>query len=661
MCGICGIVHFDGSPIDLSHLEAMTGTLRHRGPDETGHFVSGARTGVEPAGLIDGGISEAASVGLGHARLSIIDLSGGSQPMVSPDGRLVIVYNGETYNFPKLRSDLEAKGHRFSTRSDTEVVLHLYQEHGRRCVDLMRGMFAFVVWDGHKRRLFAARDRAGQKPFFYLFDGKRFIFGSEPRALLACPGLKREADVEALGLYLTYGYVPSPRSIFSGVQKLRPAHRMTVSSRGLDLERYWRLSYTPGPISRTEEAVEALDERLSEAVRLRLISDVPLGAFLSGGIDSSAVVAFMAADSARRVKTFSIGFKEQDFNETPYARMVAEQLGTDHTELFVRPDAVSILPLLAWHYGEPFGDSSAVPTYYVSRLTREHVTVALNGDGGDESLAGYERYLAMVLASKLGLLPAIMNRGLAGLAKLAQRAVGGSDRGRLGYAAKFFGSVAGQRDPWRRYLQWVGFFWGDQLARLLTPQARGAIMGGDPFSYFAELVGRDDAADVLSRTLDLDVRSYLPEDLLVKVDIASMAVSLEARSPFLDHRVMELLASLPPSLKLRGMTGKYILKRLMKGRLPDQVIARRKKGFGVPVGDWFKGKLNSHLREVVLSKRALERGWFERAELIRLIKRHESGREDHTERLWALLFLEHWARVYLDGPPPLSPPSLLEK
>ncbi|MBU1741425.1 MAG: asparagine synthase C-terminal domain-containing protein, partial [Proteobacteria bacterium] len=473
----------------------------------------------------------------------------------------------------------------------------------------------------------------------------------------ACAGVTTDIDPVALGRYLTYGYVPGPGSIFEGLRKLPPAHRLVLSPKGLAAERYWRLSYAPGPIRREAEAAEALETELREAVRLRLVSDVPLGAFLSGGIDSSAVVALMAEESPGRVETFSIGFDEQPFNETPFARAVAERYRTRHTELFVRPDALEILPRLAWHYGEPFGDSSAVPTYYLSRLTRAHVTVALNGDGGDEACGGYIRYAGMLLGRRLGRLPAWLNRLTAGLLAAASSPLGEAARARLAYGRRLLDSVANSREEVRRYLDYVGFFDGGALTRLLTPEAGRLVLAEDPLDYFRRAWSNSRAEDLLHRVLDLDVNTYLPEDLLVKVDIASMAVGLEARSPFLDHRVAELMASLPARFKVRGLTGKVLLKRLMRDRLPRRILNRPKKGFGVPVGEWFRGRLGGHLEDMLLSRRALDRGWFEAAALRGLIEEHRRGQRNHTERLWALLFLEHWARLYLDGPPPLEPPA----
>jgi asparagine synthase (glutamine-hydrolysing) len=657
MCGICGIVQLDGGAVDLGDLTRMTLTLRHRGPDGVGHFVAGATQGPEPAGLLRGPAAGGMSVGLGHTRLAIIDLATGDQPMVDPLTGAVIVYNGETYNYRGLAADLARRGTGFDTTSDTEVVLRLYREYGPRCVEHMRGMFALAVWDPAAGRLFLARDRLGQKPLYYRFDGRRFLFASEAKAILACAGVPIEVEPGALGRYLTYGYVPAPGSIFRDLSKLPPAHRLVLSARGLTAERYWRLSYAPGPIRREEEAAEALLGELREAVRLRLISDVPLGAFLSGGVDSSAVVSLMAEESPGRVRTFSIGFDEQPFDETAFAREVAGRCGTEHTELFVRPDALEVLPRLAWHYGEPFGDSSAVPTYYLSRLTRDHVTVALNGDGGDEACGGYIRYAGMLLGRRLGRWPAGMNRVLARTMAAAKGLVGPGKRARLDYGVRLLNSVARSNEPVRRYLDYVGFFGPEDLRRLLTPEAADLVLADDPLDYFRGAWAASETDDPLHRVLDLDVNTYLPEDLLVKVDIASMAVALEARSPFLDHKVAELMASLPPGLKVRGLTGKILLKRLMRDRLPRQILDRPKKGFGVPVGEWFRGRLRAHLSEVLFSDRARGRGWFAPRAIENLIDEHDRRIADHTERLWALLFLEHWARVCLDGPPPLEPPA----
>jgi asparagine synthase (glutamine-hydrolysing) len=541
--------------VEESIVHRLCEALVHRGPDDEGYYISGP-------------------VALGQRRLAILDLTGGRQPMSNEDGTVWVTFNGEIYNFEDLRQRLHGLGHQFATASDTEAIVHAYEQYGPDCVRELRGMFAFALWDQPRQTMLLARDRAGKKPLFYTEVDGQWIFASELQALLRHPGLGREVDWTALDEYLTYGYVPAL------TLRLRP----DGGGPEVRVDRYWQLAYGPKVRRSEADAAEGLLEVLREAVRLRMIADVPLGALLSGGIDSSLVVALMSRLSDRPVKTFSIGFDDQEFNELPHARRVAEWCGTEHHELIVRPNALEVLPTLVRHYGEPYADSSAIPTYYVAKLTRQHVTVALNGDGGDECFAGYERYAGGLAAERYARLPAaVRTLAIEPLSRLIPASR--SRRSRVQQARRFL-EVAG-RPAAQRYLRWVGYFSAEGKAALYAPDFQDRLAGHNAESWLLELWEQLTAAglDPLDRMLALDVESYLPNDLLVKMDIATMANSLEARSPFLDHKVMEFCARLPSSYKLRGLRLKHLLKTAGKGLLPPETLARRKMGFGVPVGD----------------------------------------------------------------------------
>jgi len=572
--------------------------------------------------------------------------------MSNEDGTVWVTFNGEIYNFEDLRERLQGLGHAFRTRSDTEVIVHAYEKYGPECVKALRGMFAFALWDRSGQTLLVGRDRVGKKPLFYAAVDGQWVFGSELQALLRHPGLVRDVDIGALDDYLTYGYVPAPKTILRDVYKLPPAHYLTLRLRGghdpdMRVERYWRLDYEPKLRLSEEEAADGLLEVLKEAVRLRMIADVPLGALLSGGIDSSIVVALMSQLSDRPVKTFSIGFGDHEFNELPHARRVAERCGTEHHELIVRPKALEVLPTLVRHYGEPYADSSAIPSYYVAKLTREHVKVALNGDGGDECLAGYERYAGGLAADRYGRIPAAVRRlAIEPLSRFLPAS--GSRRNRLRQAGRFL-QVANQPAP-QRYLRWIGCVPTTEKAALYSPEFQEQLAGHRAESWLLEMWERLTAAGLcpLDRMLALDVESYLPYDLLVKMDIATMANSLEARSPFLDHHVMEFCARLPASYKLRGMRLKHLLKKAGTGLLPPETLTRRKMGFGVPVGNWMRGELRSWMEDLLLSPRSLKRGYFQPDALRQVVDRHLEGREDRSFQLWALLWLELWHQEFMD-------------
>jgi asparagine synthase (glutamine-hydrolysing) len=634
MCGIAGIVDWMGSDSTRPILERICGMLVHRGPDEAGFFS-------DPVAA------------LGHRRLSIIDLSSGQQPMANENRTIWVTFNGEIYNFRDLRETLEGYGHCFATHSDTEVIVHAYEQYGPDCVRHFRGMFAFAVWDAPRRTLFLARDRVGKKPLFYALSGSQFIFASELGALVQHPGISRKPNLLAIDDYLTYGYIPAPHSVYQGVHKLPPAHYLTyrlkeTRSQPADLrvERYWQLEYEPKQQFTEDQATEGFLEVLTEAVRLRLIADVPLGALLSGGIDSSVVVALMSQMTRQPVKTFSIGFQEREFDELPYARAVAQRYGTDHHELVVRPDALEVLPTLVRHYGEPFADSSAIPSYYVAKLTRQHVKVALNGDGGDESFGGYERYAGSLMADRLRQwLPSMVLKGIHGLAGLVlPRAL--SRRNRLSQTKRFLQAVA-MPTP-KRYLRWMTYLSPAQKKSLYTPEFTRQVTDHDANTWLlSEYDTIQKSCNALDTLLALDVRSYLPYDLLVKMDIATMACSLEARSPLLDHKVMEFAARLPSHFKIRRRTLKYLLKKIAADLLPAENLHRRKMGFGIPVGTWMRHELRPLLEDVLASPRARTRSYFQLAPLRQMIAEHVQGKEDHSYPLWALLWLELWHQEFL--------------
>ena len=632
MCGIAGRVNYrSGAPVDLEVLARMCGLIAHRGPDGQDVWIE-------------------RDAGLGHRRLAIIDLSeGGRQPMASADGRLRITFNGEIYNYRELRAELQKRGRSFRSQSDTEVILAAYDEYGPDCLSRLNGMFAFAIWDRAARRLFLARDRVGKKPLYYRQDADGIAFASEPKAFLAEPGFTSRPDPAAIDWYLSYQYVPAPLSALSGVSRLEAGHYMLVSEAGVDTQRYWRLRYGRKQQLSEEAAVEELRHRLDAAVRRRLVSDVPLGAFLSGGIDSGTIVALMARATGERVKTFSIGFEEDAYNELPFARMVAERYGTEHHEFTVRPDAMALLPKIAWHYNEPYADSSAIPTFYLSELTRRHVTVALNGDGGDEDFAGYDRYLALRLASRYERVPAVLRKGLHAAVRLLPRA---GSRSFLGRARRFV-DVMGLPAP-RRYTHWVMHFTDDMKASLCTADFRAAVGPRNADDLLLRRFRESDAADLIDATLDVDVQTYLPDDLLVKVDIASMAYGLEARSPFLDYEVMEFAASLPSSYKLRGRVKKYLLRKAVADLLPPEIMSRPKMGFGVPIEQWFRTDLRDFTRDLLLSPRAIERGYFNRSAIARLIDEHVRGERSWHYQLWNLVMLEMWHRRLIDEPSDVS-------
>jgi len=626
VCGIAGIVRADEAPVDRELLGRMNEAIRHRGPDEDGFYLS------------DG-------VGLAMRRLSIIDLKSGQQPIHNRDQTAWIVFNGEIYNYRELRAELEKRGHQFYTDSDTEAIIHAYDEYGTDCPKYLRGMFALAIWDTRTKSLFLARDRVGKKPLLYAQVDGQLIFGSEFSALLLHPEVSRDIDFEAIHYYLSFICVPAPLTAYRAIRKLEPGHWLLWKNGEVRIERYWQLDFSQKLRISEQEAGERVVDLLREAVRVRLMSEVPLGAFLSGGIDSSAVVALMAQESSERVKTFSIGFEEQDFSELHHARRVAEHVGADHHEFIVRPDALEVLPLLVEHYGEPFADSSAIPTYYVARETRAYVTVALNGDGGDECFAGYDRYAGMSVAEKYGAIPSVIRDGVIGN---VVKALPGFDAhpNPIRRVKRF---VAGASKPRvERYLRWMSAFNEDHKRDLYTDHFRHETARFDIANVFRPWFEKANGSGVIDAALLTDTMTYLPNDLLVKMDIASMAVSLEARSPFLDHHVMELAASLPEKFKLRGLTKKYLLKKVLNKLVPTENLTRSKMGFGVPIGHWFRSAMEPFMRETLLSERASGRGLFKPEIVRQFLDRHVNGQNDHTHRLWSLLMLELWFQRFID-------------
>ncbi|HTI39453.1 MAG TPA: asparagine synthase (glutamine-hydrolyzing) [Vicinamibacterales bacterium] len=629
MCGIAGRVNYlSRRPVDAAVVRRMCDLIAHRGPDGWDVRVDGW-------------------VGLGHRRLSIIDLSAaGTQPMSTADGRVWITFNGEIYNFLELRRQLEQEGHRFRSATDTEVILAAYRQYGLECLSRLRGMFAFAIWDQTRERLFLARDRVGKKPLQYLLDRDGIAFASEPKAFLADPAWVPEPDPQGIADYIALQYVPAPESAFKGVRKLPPGHFLLVENGQIRIERYWRLKYSDKVRMTEADAAAELRRRLSDAVRMRLISDVPLGAFLSGGIDSGAVVALMAEHASGPVKTFSIGFEQKEYDELPAARLVARKYSTDHHEFVVRPDALSLLPSLVWHYNEPYADSSAIPTFVLSELTRRYVTVALNGDGGDENFAGYDRYYANVLGQHFDRIPRPVRRLMANAAAMAPS--NGNRRGLVSRGRRFLQAGAEGREE--RYIRWVSHFPHGLREEICTPDFLAQVPR-DPDRVLLDAYRSSDAADIVDATLDVDVTTYLAGDLLVKVDIATMAHGLEGRSPLLDHEVMEFAARLPSDLKLRRNVKKYILRTAVASLLPAEILDRPKMGFGVPIDAWFRCELKEFVQDIVSSAKFRQRGIMRPAVVEQLFKDHVSGEASWHYQLWNVVMLEMWFRAFIDTRP----------
>ncbi len=635
MCGIAGQARSDGATPDAEVIARMCEAMRHRGPDSRG-------------------VHTAPGVGLGIQRLRIIDLDTGDQPIFNEDGTVAVVLNGEIYNFRELRAELESRGHRFATRSDTEVIVHLYEEEGIHCVKRLHGMFGLAVWDARRRRLLLARDRAGKKPLFYSQAGGVLRFASELGALMADPAVPRDIDHAALDAYLALRYVPSPLCAFAAVRKLPPATLLVHDPDGVRLERYWQLDFANKREGGDEELLEEVRQSLRAAVRRRMVADVPLGAFLSGGVDSAAVVAAMAEASAEPVKTFSIGFHDPRLDERELARLTARHFGTEHHELVVEPNAIEIIPTILRHYGEPFADATAIPTFYLAEMARRHVTVALNGDGGDETFAGYTRYVANLTAGRLGALPSSVRRAGSALGSLIPPSGRiDSTRSRARRLAATLPMSAAER-----YVAYMTDLQGLDRRALYEPEFAAGL---DPDAAPAMLErpwAESTASDPLDVMLDVDTRTYLPDDLLVKVDIATMAHSLEGRSPLLDHEFMELAASLPTHLKIAGKEKKVGLRRALRGWVPDEVLDAPKRGFQPPLAGWFRGDLREFARDVLLDPVSRGRGYFKTTAVEGLLSDHGRGNADNSQAIWTLLILELWHREQVDAVRPTEVPTV---
>lgn len=623
MCGIAGKLYFNNEQVAENDLVKMGAAIRHRGPDSAGTVVNGRW-------------------GFAFQRLAIIDTSqAGNQPMADADKKVWIVFNGEIYNFQELRAELERDGVRFRSKTDTETIIYAYKKYGVECVHKLRGMFAFALWDENKKQLFIARDRVGKKPLKYYYDNKVFIFASELKAILTQKEVRKEPDFEAIDEYLTYQYVPHPKTGFVNIWKLPPATYLIIQSDGAREEkRYWRLNYTQKKDHSETEWQKIITEKLRESVRMRLISDVPLGAHLSGGIDSSLITALMAREMNEPVKTFSIGFKENAYNELPYARMVAKKYNTDHHEYIVEPKALDILPQLVYHYEEPYADSSALPTWYLSQLTKHTVTVALNGDGGDENCAGYERYAAMQFFNRLRCLPA---KPLWAEISKALYGITGADL--FKNAHRWFTAYNANPDIFFRNI--VSYLSQKDKQQIYTPALKDKTAHSRWESFLRENFREAQTDNWLNRLLSTDVNTYLPNDLLVKVDIAGMAHSLEVRSPFLDHEFMELAAGMPARLKMNGMNKKYLLKKIAEQYIPYECIYRKKHGFSVPLTPWFKKELGNYL-EKFLNKKYMHRYGINPAGIQMMLNAHRAGAENYGNRLWAILCLCQWFETWFE-------------
>ncbi|NNC69328.1 MAG: asparagine synthase (glutamine-hydrolyzing), partial [Flavobacteriaceae bacterium] len=612
MCGITGKIYFSNEKNVSSHeLEEMTNVIRHRGPDDEGYYLN-------------------ANVGLGFRRLSIIDLKTGHQPLANHDNSIWITFNGEVYNFQEQRESLEKKGYQFKTNTDTEVIVNLYQEYGENCVSYLRGMFAFVIWDDNKKQLFGARDRFGIKPFHYYIDDEKFVWASEMKSIMASENIRKDISLESLDYYFAYGYTPRNQSIYDQTNKLEPGHSFVLrpfEREKLSVKKYWDITYNPDYSKSESYWKESLFESLKEAVKLRMISDVPLGAFLSGGIDSSTVVALMALNSDQPIKTFSIGFKEEKYNELKYARLMAETYKTEHHEFIVEPQSIDLLPGLVNAYDEPFADSSAIPTYYVSKYTREHVTVALSGDGGDELFAGYSSYDKMMMLNRKKYAPLPL---FSAANKIIPDHMFG--KGMTYYLSKNKANIGAYFCLWKDY----------ERRKIFLPEIKAKLEENASEKIKINLLNASNV-DFLTKMQQLDMRTYMVDDILTKVDRASMMNSLEARVPLLDHKFAELSFTIPSEMKMKGKIKKYILKEAFSKILPKEIIAHKKQGFAVPLDIWFKGNLREYANDTLRNSKNLY-NFLEKKQVEKILMNHQKGMRDYSQKIWTLLFLNEWLK-----------------
>jgi asparagine synthase (glutamine-hydrolysing) len=619
MCGITGLIHFNKDrAIAPGVLKNMSDSIYHRGPDDEGHYIH-------------------QNVGLGFRRLSIIDLSTGHQPLSNQNDSIYIVFNGEIYNYREQREILKQKGYAFKTTTDTEVILHLYEEYGVHCLQYLRGMFAFAIWDGNKQQLFCARDRFGIKPFYYYTDNEKFVFGSEIKTILKCEDIYKTISIDALDSYFAFGYITSDLSIYKNIKKLQPSHYLLLSFKDkptIQIKRYWEIHFQPDYSKSENQWQQEIEECFSETVKLHMISDVPLGAFLSGGIDSSSVVAMMAKNSNRPVKTFSIGFKEQEFNELKYARELADKYGCEHHEQIVEPESVNLLSRLVNAYDEPYADSSAIPTYYVSQLARKHVTVALSGDGGDELFAGYTGYTKFekIRSFPLNFNGSFMNKTIWGnIHKLIPQSTKG--KGLMYFLSQHKEYAFAYQTSW-------------------TQEERSELMNNEngnrnyiATELFKEGILRNkNNYDFITNLQYLDIKTYMVDDILTKVDRASMMNSLEVRVPMLDHKFAELSFKIPSDLKLKGKKRKYILKKSMENYLPKNILNHPKQGFGVPLSLWFKGDLKEFVNDTLLCENPLLSKYLDKNYVKKIVLEDRKGRRDFNSKIWSLIIFEEWLK-----------------
>lgn len=621
MCGICGYIDYQ-NPIEdrRALIHKMCDLMTHRGPDAHGYYFKD-------------------NIALGHRRLSIIDLSTGTQPMSNVDKTVWIVYNGEIYNFLEIKKYLIQKGYSFRTRSDTEVLINGYQAYGIDLLDHLNGMFSFAIWDEKEKRLFAARDRLGKKPLYYYHDDKCFIFSSELKSLIVNPEISREINIEAIDQYFSFGYIPAPLTIFKNIYKLRAAHYLIWKNGDIRTDKYWDVEYHPDDIAKSEdEYLEELVALLKESIHRRLISDVPLGAFLSGGIDSSTVVGLMSQVSSERVKTFTIGFSEQRYSEVDDAKSVANKFDTQHHEYTVSPNAIEIIPKIVWHFDEPFADSSAIPTYYVSQIARKNVTVILSGDGGDELFAGYKRYMEKDQYEIYKSIPRIIREKIIG--RIA-RSLPISAKGRN----FLLGVSLLEKKQNLEIIELYPYIKNDLFTSNFFDQLRSCDTPGSLIDYW----GGFPQSSLLSRMQYFDTKIYLPDDILVKVDRMSMAHSLETRAPLLDYHLVEFAARIPAELQMKDGKGKYLLRKLAEKLLPKQVLVKRKQGFAIPANEWFQKELFEYAYDLLTSSRFEKRGYFIQKNINLMLNEHRKGRRDYSTWIWSLIIFEIWHQTFMDS------------